>query len=63
MQIISEASESVLTILKNFLKMDNCNRWSQYCVHSSVDEGVLVFNMLTREMVQLTQIEYDNFTG
>lgn len=63
MKIISEASESVLPILKKIVKTSDSTRWSQYCVHSSVDEGVLVFNMLTREMVQLTQVEYDNFTG
>lgn len=62
MKIISEASESVLTILKRFLKKDGCSRWLQYCVQTPVEDGVLVFNMLTREFIFLSQEEYDNFS-
>lgn len=62
MRIISEASESILTMLKRFLKEDNCTRWLQYCVHTAVDDGILVFNHLTREMILLSQEEFAHFT-
>lgn len=61
MRIISEASESVLTILKKFLCTNNCTRWLQYCVKMPVEDGMLVFNMLTRELVLLNDNEYDRF--
>lgn len=61
MIVISEANESVLTILKLFLKKEVGTRWSQYCVHKTVLDGVLVFNLLTRELVLLTKDEYKNF--
>lgn len=62
MQIISKANESVLTILKKFLKQDGCSRWSQYCVETPVEQGVLVFNHLTRELLLLTNEEYEHYT-
>lgn len=61
MDIISEASESVLKILNRFLKVDGCTRWLQYCVHTPVEEGMLVCNLLTRELVLLSQEEYNRF--
>ena len=61
MQIISKASESVLTILKKFSKQDDCFRWLQYCVETPVEEGMLVFNFLTRELILLTNEEYEHF--
>lgn len=62
MIVISEANEVTLRILKRFLNTKNCTRWMQYCVQTPVEDGLLVFNVLTREMVLLSQKEYDNFT-
>lgn len=62
MQVICEANESVLSILKRFLKRDGCTRWLHYCVQTPVDNGVLVFNTLTRELVYLSQEEYNHYT-
>lgn len=61
MKIIFKASESVLPILKRFVDKSNCTRWSQYCVQTFVDDGVLVFNLLTREFIFLTREEYTCF--
>ena len=62
MTVISKVNELVLQMLKNFLRIDNCTRWSQYCVQTPVEDGVLVFNMLTRELVLLSKEEHDSFT-
>ena len=58
MKIILEANESVLAILRRFLKKDGCSRWLHYCVQTQVEDGVLVFNALTRELIHLTTEEY-----
>lgn len=63
MNIISNASESVLSILKKFLNTNNCTRWLQYCVQTPVEDGVLVFNLLTRELIHLSHEEHKNFTS
>lgn len=60
MKIISEVNISVLTIVQCFLKPEKCIRWSQYCILLPVADGVLVFNLLTRELILLTQEEYQN---
>ncbi len=62
MKIISEASESVLTILKKFPHEGAGTRWLQYCVLTPIEDGMLVFNMLTREMVLLTSDEHNHFS-
>lgn len=61
MKIIREANESVLLILKRFLKKEGCTRWLQYCVQTPVDDGVLIFNSLTRELILLSQEEYNHY--
>lgn len=61
MKIILEASESILTILSTLLKKGSCVRWSQYCVQTPAEDGVLIFNMLTREFIFLSQEEYAHF--
>lgn len=60
MQIISAASETVLAILKNIKKADASCRLMHYCVEQSAEDGVLLFNLLTRELVLLTEQEYAN---
>ena len=60
MQIITQANETVLKILKNFKKADTQNRMLHFCATETVEDGVLLFNLLTREMVLLTGEEYEN---
>ena len=62
MKIVSEANASVLSILRKFLKTENCARWLHYCVQTSVEDGILVVNLLTRELVLLSQEEHDHYT-
>ncbi len=62
MKIIAPANDGVLKILNRFLKTDFSGRLMKYCVAEPVQEGVLLFNMLTREMVLLTPEEYANAT-
>ena len=61
MRIVFEANETVLTILNRFLKKECGTRWLQYCVETPLDDGVLVFNLLTRELILLTEEEYASF--
>ena len=58
MEVITTANEANLKILKNFNKTDNCRRMMHYCVHTEVEEGILLFNLLTREMLLLSQDEF-----
>lgn len=60
MQVIAQANETILRMLKNFKKTAPQNRMLHFCVAEPVEEGVLVFNLLTRELVLLTQQEYAN---
>ena len=60
MKIISEANQTVLKILKRFRKQAACTRLLQYCVEEWAEDGVLLFNLLTRELVLLTAEEYEN---
>lgn len=58
MKIISPANDKVLSLLKRFWKQGSSYRLLKYCVQTPVDEGVLLFNLLTRELVLLTQEEH-----
>lgn len=62
MQIISKANETATTLLKKFQKTADQGRMMKYCTTAQVDEGVLLFNLLTRELVLLTQEEYAHAT-
>lgn len=62
MKVISQANETVLTILKRFLKTDFSGRMMKYCVETATEDGVLLFNLMTREMVLLTEEEYSRVT-
>lgn len=58
MKILSPTSNSVLGILKRF-KRDNSNaHLLQYCAALPVDDGVLLYNLLTKELVLLSKGEY-----
>ena len=58
MQIISPASEAVLKILKQFKSGGAKYRPLHYCVEQPAEGGMLLFNLLTRELVLLTAEEY-----
>lgn len=60
MHIISSANATILNILSKFSKPAGEYRLSKYCVNSSVDEGELIFNLLTREVILLTKDEFLN---
>ncbi len=61
MYVISEASTALQVMLKKLVKNSDEVHWSQYCVHAPVEEGILIFNLLTRELILLTKEEYDHF--
>ena len=61
MKIISKANESVLAILKPFSMNSECSRWSHFCVHNHISDGVLVFNSLTRELILLNYEDYNRY--
>ena len=58
MIIISEHNETVLKILSRMKKDSHCDRLMHYCVELPVENGVLIYNLLTLEMVLLTREEY-----
>ena len=62
MKVVSPANEAVLAILKRFLKTEFQGRLSHYCLAEPVEDGVLLFNLMTREMVLLTAEEYARVT-
>lgn len=62
MEIISAANETVLAILKNINNADPPYRLMYYCAKSPTEDGVLLFNLLTRELVLLTDEEYAHLT-
>lgn len=60
MQNISPPCEGVSKILSKFERMHPSERMLHYCVEMPIPEGVLLFNLLTREMVLMTQEEWHN---
>ena len=58
MIIISEYNETVWKILSRMKKGSHAHRLMHYCVEVPVAEGVLLYNLLTMEMVLLTEEEY-----
>ena len=62
MQIISNASDSVLSILRKFKKVSETSRLIKYCVQTSAEEGILLFNLLTRELLLLSEEEFSRFS-
>ncbi len=59
METIVNADEIVLNILGKRQESGSGYRMMKYCVSLEVEEGVLLFNVLTRELLLLTQEEYD----
>lgn len=62
MEKISEAHESVLKILGKAKHSDDEYRLIKYCAQTPVDEGMLLFHLLTRELLLLTDDEYAKLT-
>ena len=62
MKIISNAQDTVLRIMSKFHKSGKADRLLHYCAEVSTEEGVLLLNLLTRELVLLTEEEYRNLT-
>lgn len=62
MEIISPAYDPALAILKRFRKRSPRGRLMKYCARLPVAEGVLLLNLLTRELVLLTEEEYAGLT-
>ena len=60
MQVISKASGMVLTILRKSKVTDCAYRKMHYCVETPVEEGVLIHNLVTKELVLLSKEEYEN---
>jgi len=60
MKIVSAANEMVLEILKRFKKPASQGRMLHYCAQLPVDDGILLFNLMTRELVLLSQEEYEH---
>lgn len=60
MQQILSANEDILRILRKARSSEQGYRMLKYCLPLEIDDGFLLFNVLTREMVLLTKDEYEN---
>ena len=60
MDIIVGANKSIFKIMSRFYKPNNNYRLMHYCVQAPVEEGTLLFNLLTREVVLLSPEEFAN---
>lgn len=60
MEVISKANELVLKILRKPKNTDRPRRLLRFCVETVVDDGVLLFNLLTKELLLLSREEYDH---
>ncbi len=60
MQVIANNNVGTLSILKKFTKKTTSGRLSHYCVEAEVEEGVLLFHTLTKELLLLSEEEYAN---
>ena len=60
MKILSEANEGILKILAKFKKKADENRLLNYVVTEQTEDGYLLFNLLTRELLLLSGEEYEN---
>ena len=60
MKVISPANATVMQMLKNFRKPGTSYRKLKYLVDTEVDDGILLLNMFTRELVLLSKEEYEN---
>lgn len=59
MKVITEANTAILKVLARFNRKAQNSRLMHYVVEVPVTEGVLLYNLLTLEMVLLTDEEYN----
>ncbi len=59
MEKIIEAQPMVLNILGKIKCSESVYRMMKYCLSVGVDDGILLYNLLTRELILLTQEEYE----
>ena len=62
MKQIRKAHENTLTILGAAKRPAAGCRLMKYCLEARTDDGILLLNLLTREMVLLSEEEYANLT-
>ena len=60
MKIVAQANETVLKILRKPKNVDGQYRKMYFCAEQPHDNGVLMYNLLTKELLFLTQEEYDH---
>ena len=60
MNVISTANKNILQILARMNVSDQCSRLMLYVIELYVLDGKLLFNLLTREMVLLSEEEWQN---
>ena len=60
MNYISQSDKSTLQILNKVRKNGPNNRFSQYCIVTPAIDGHLLFNLLTRELILLSEEEWQN---
>ena len=63
MKIISAANQSVLSVLKPMEATGDCIRLLRYCVQLPTEDGVLIYNLLTKELLLLNNSEAGNLTA
>ena len=60
MTIISLPIRSVLSVLTPMRLKQNATRLLYYCVATATDDGILLYNLLAKELVLLSEDEYAN---
>lgn len=60
MQILSNANDGILKILAKFHKDTDQTRLLHYVVTEKTEDGVLLYNLLTKELLLLTEEEFEN---
>ena len=55
MIIISNANVGIMKVLKNFSSKGKCDRLLHFCVDITVDDGLLLHNLLTKETIFLAE--------
>lgn len=58
MNIISNSIQSILTVIRPMFPKGNCARLLRYCVAVFINDGILLHNLLTKELVLLSEEEY-----
>lgn len=60
MKTVSKANDGILKILEKFKKNADQPRMLHYVVIEKTEEGILLHNLLTRELLLLTEEEFEN---